>query len=81
MLAVHTDQKVDKTTEDDRGDGAQGDVGQDLGEEVDGHSVVAADVLVSVAQKPGQKSNSISVCTVQTDTEVTTPAWKITVHT
>lgn len=44
-----TDQEVDGAAEDEGGDGAQGDVGQDLGQEVDGHPVVAADVLMSAA--------------------------------
>lgn len=42
-----TNQEVDGAAEDDGGDGAQGDVRQDLGQEVDGHPVVAADVLMS----------------------------------
>lgn len=45
-----TDQEVDSAAEDDGGDGAQGDVGQDLGQEIDGHPVVAADVLMSAAE-------------------------------
>lgn len=46
----HTNQKVDSTTEDDRGDGAQCDVRQDLCEEVHRHSVVATDVFMSVTK-------------------------------
>lgn len=44
-----TDQEVDGAAEDDGGDGAQRNVRQDLGQEVDGHPVVAADVLVPAA--------------------------------
>lgn len=47
----HTNQKVDSTTEDDGGDGAQCDVRQDLSEEVHRHSVVATDVFMSVTKK------------------------------
>lgn len=44
-----TDQEVDGAAEDDGGDSAQRNVRQDLGQEVDGHPVVAADVLVPAA--------------------------------
>ncbi len=50
-----TDHEVDNTAEDDRGDGAQTDVRQDLRQEVDRHSVVAADVLVPVTGRAKQK--------------------------
>lgn len=65
-----TDQKVDNATEDDRGDGAQSDVRQDLSEEVDRHSVVATDVLVSVARKPKHKSYSSYTHSLYTDIEL-----------
>lgn len=51
-----TDQEVDGAAEDDGGDGAQGDVRQDLGQEVDGHPVVAADVLVPAAGRQAEIS-------------------------
>lgn len=44
-----TDQEVNGAAEDDGGDGAQRDVRQDLGQEVDGDPVVAADVLMPAA--------------------------------
>lgn len=55
MGANNTDQKVDNRAEDDWGDGTHGDVRQDFSQEVDGHPIVAADVLVSVTDaKPNQ---------------------------
>lgn len=53
-----TDHEIDNTAEDNRGNSAQGDVRQDLREEVDGHSVVATDVLVPDTRKHKQKSNT-----------------------
>lgn len=46
-----TDQKIDNTAEDNRGECAQSHIGQDLREEVHRHSVVAADVLVPVTRQ------------------------------
>lgn len=43
---ILTNQKIDDAAEDDRGNGAQCDVGQDLRQEVHRHSVVATDVLM-----------------------------------
>lgn len=57
----HTNQKVDSTTEDDGGDGAQCDVRQDLSEEVHRHSVVATDVFMSVTKK-NQKTEESDKC-------------------
>lgn len=48
LCVVSTDHEVRHAAEDERGDGPQReDVRQDLGQEVDGHSVVTTDVLVT----------------------------------
>lgn len=56
IFTNHTNHKVDNAAEDDCRDGAYSNVRQDYREEVDGHSVVAADVFMSVARKPTTSS-------------------------